>query len=85
MPLNEIGVPGRVVGAKAVRRALSEGGLAKVFIARDAKGSIVDRVEEQARLGGIPVEWADNMEKLGRACAIGCKAAAAGIPSGLKN
>ncbi|MBO8154181.1 ribosomal L7Ae/L30e/S12e/Gadd45 family protein [Thermovirga sp.] len=79
MPLHELAVPYRVVGTKAVRKALSRGSLKKVFIAKDAEPSIVDGLWEQAASLGVEVEWADSKVVLGRACAIDRPASAAGI------
>ncbi|MFA5622541.1 MAG: 50S ribosomal protein L7ae [Thermovirgaceae bacterium] len=79
MPLNELAVPNRVVGVRSVKRALLAGNLRKLFLAADARTSLVEGLERMAREAGIKVEWADSMVLLGRACAIGRGAAAAGI------
>ena len=79
MPLNELAVPNRLVGARSVRRALQSGTLKKLFLAADASSSMVKDLEKMAEEAGIKVEWAESMVILGRACAIGRGAAAAGI------
>jgi len=79
MPLNELAVPNRLVGVRSVKRALLAGNLRKLFLAADARTSLVEDLERMAREAGIQVEWADSMVMLGRACAIGRGAAAAGV------
>lgn len=79
MPLNELAVSNRLVGARSVRRALQSGTLKKLFLAADASSSMVKDLEKMAEEAGIKVEWAESMVILGRACAIGRGAAAAGI------
>jgi large subunit ribosomal protein L7A len=79
VPLNKLAVPNRVVGVRAVRKKLDAGRLSRLFLARDAQDSIVSGLARDAQKAGIPVEWADSMIVLGRACAISRGAAAAGI------
>ncbi len=79
MPLNELAVPNRLVGTRSVRKAIQAGVLRKIFLAADAKGSMVKDLERMARESGIKVEWAESMVILGRACAIDRGAAAAGL------
>ncbi len=77
--MNELAVSNRLVGARSVRRALQSGTLKKLFLAADASSSMVKDLEKMAEEAGIKVEWAESMVILGRACAIGRGAAAAGI------
>ncbi|GAB6280104.1 MAG: ribosomal L7Ae/L30e/S12e/Gadd45 family protein [Thermovirga sp.] len=79
MPLDELAVANRVVGIRAVRKALNAGRLKKLFIADDARRALVAGLEEDAQKAGVPVERAQSMIMLGRACAISRGAAAAGI------
>jgi len=79
VPLQELAVPGRIVGAGAVRRALEEKRVAKLFIASDAQDAFLASFLEEAREQNIPVEVAESRKKLGRACAIGCGTAIAAI------
>ena len=60
----------RVVGTKQVLRALDEGRVAHAYVAQDA-----DRCYDME----IPCTQVESMEKLGRACGIDVKAAAAGL------
>lgn len=79
MSLNELAVPERVTGVRQVRRRLEAGELQKLFIARDADEALVAPLEAEARRRGIPVERADDMIRLGRACAISRGASVAGL------
>ncbi len=84
MPLNELAVPGRIVGAGKVRKALERGEVSKLFIASDAEKSLVAPFLEVAAHQKIPVEIAESKKKLGRACAIGCGTAIAAIAKNKK-
>lgn len=79
MPLNELAVPNRLVGVRSVRKALAAGNLKKLFLAKDARRSLISDLEASAREAGTQIEWAESMVLLGRACAINRGAAAAGI------
>lgn len=79
MPLNELAVPGRVIGEREVRRALEKNSLKKIFIATDSDPKIVAGLTEAAQKAGIDIETVDSKLKLGRACAIERSAAAAGV------
>ncbi len=79
MPLNELAVPNRLVGVRTVRKALGAGKLKKLFLAKDARRSLINDLEADAREAGVQVEWVESMVLLGRACAINRGAAAAGI------
>ena len=78
-PLNELAAPNRIAGERQVRRMLQEDRLLKLFVAADADPALVKRLEEEARLKNVPVERAESMIKLGRACAISRGASAAGL------
>ncbi len=79
MPLKELAVVNRVVGIRSVKKALLAGTLKKLFLAGDARRSLVSGLEEAAKKAGVPVESVESMILLGRACAISRGAAAAGI------
>lgn len=79
MPLSDLATPRCVVGARQVHKKLLAGELEKVFLARDADPSLVQSILVEAQRQSLMVEWADSMKLLGRACAIQCKTAAAGI------
>ena len=69
----------RVVGTKQLLRALDEGKVAHAFVAKDADLLLTKRVVDRCYDRGIPCTQAESMEKLGRACGIDVKAAAAGL------
>ena len=69
----------RVVGTKQLLRALDEGKVAQAFVARDADLLLTKRVVDRCYEMIIPCTQVESMEKLGRACAIDVKAAAAGL------
>ena len=69
----------RVVGTKQLLRALDEGKIAHAFVARDADLLLTKRVVDRCYDMNIPCTQVESMEKLGRACGIDVKAAAAGL------
>ena len=69
----------RVVGTKQVLRALDEGRIARAYVAQDADLLLTKRVVDRCYDMDIPCTQVKSMEKLGRACGIDVKAAAAGL------
>ena len=69
----------RVVGTKQLLRALDENRIAQAFIAEDADLILTKRVVDRCYDMNIPCQKVETMEKLGRACGIDVKAAAAGL------
>ena len=69
----------RVVGTKQLLRSLDEGKIAHAFIAKDADLLITKRVSDRCYAMNIPCTQVESMEKLGHACGIDVKAAAAGL------
>ena len=69
----------RVVGTKQLLRALDEGRVSHAFVARDADLLLTKRVVDRCYYMNLPCTQVESMEKLGRACAIDVKAAAAGL------
>ena len=69
----------RVVGTKQLLRALDEGKIAHAYVAKDADLLLTKRVVDRCYDMNIPCTQAESMEKLGRACGIDVKAAAAGV------
>jgi large subunit ribosomal protein L7A len=78
--LNELAVPGRVVGEKEVRRAMAKDLLGKIFVAADSDAKTLKGLIETAGSLEVEVEEVDSKLKLGRACAIDRPAAVAGLP-----
>lgn len=69
----------RVVGTKQLLRALDEGKIAHAYVAADADLLLTKRVSDRCYDMNIPCTQVESMEKLGRACGIDVKAAAAGL------
>jgi len=69
----------RVVGTKQVLRAVRDGRASHVFLCRDADEYIYRQVEAACREQGVPVTVSDSMEKLGKLCLVGVKAATAAL------
>ena len=69
----------RVVGTKQLLRALDEGKIAHAYVAKDADLLLTKRVVDRCYDMNIPCTQVESMEKLGRACGIDVKAAAAGL------
>ena len=69
----------RVVGTKQLLRAMDEGRVAHVFVAKDADLLLTKRVVDRCYNMNVPCTQVESMEKLGRACGIDVKAAAAGL------
>ena len=60
-------------------RALDEGKVAHAYVAQDADLLLTKRVVDRCYDMDIPCTQVESMEKLGRACGIDVKAAAAGL------
>lgn len=80
--LSELQTKDKVVGLKQLRKVLTEGRAAKVFLAQDADPKLLDPIRESCRNGSVPVEEVPTMAELGKACGIEVGAAVAGL---LKN
>ena len=68
--LNELENASKVVGVKQVRRALANGRVKRLDLAKDADPQLTQPLERQAAETGAEVVWADAMKALGRACGI---------------
>ena len=68
--LNELENASKVVGVKQVRRALANGRVKRLYLAKDADPQLTQPLERQAAKAGAEVVWADAMKALGRACGI---------------
>ena len=69
----------RIVGTKQLLRALDEGRIAQACVAADADLLLTKRVVDRCYNLNVPCTQVESMEKLGRACGIDVKAAAAGL------
>lgn len=77
--LSELQTKDKVVGIKQLKKALSDGRAAKVFLAQDADPKLTGPIRESCQSGGIPVEEVPTMDKLGQACGIEVGAAVAAL------
>jgi len=62
--------PRRIVGAKAVRRALEAGEVQLVFVARDAEEHVIAPIVALSQRTGVPIKVVNSMAELGRASGI---------------
>ncbi|TWI53617.1 50S ribosomal protein L7ae-like protein [Halalkalibacter nanhaiisediminis] len=59
-----------IIGTKQTLKALDDGNVSKVIIARDAEYRVIYKVEALAKTKDIPLVYVDSMKKLGKACGI---------------
>lgn len=71
--------PRKVVGTKQLLRALNNGQVERVFVARDADEFIYRRVLAAAEEAKVQVTQVEEMKALGQACHVEVHTAAAGI------
>lgn len=69
----------KVVGTKQTIKALENGEVEKVFIARDAEERIIRPVVSLCEENNIETYYVDTMVQLGKLCGIKVKAATAAI------
>lgn len=67
----------RVTGTKQVLRALEEGTVCVVYIARDADDFLRGKLHKACQEHEVPVQWVDTMLELGRQCGIAVGSATA--------
>lgn len=77
--LEELSAANKIVGIKQLRKALADGRVKKVFVARDADPMLTEPVVTQCLQQQIAVESVPTMKQLGAACSISVDAAAAAI------
>ena len=75
--LEELKTGSIVVGLKQLRKALKEGTVRTVVLARNAEPRLVEPIEAQCREQEIGCVWVETMAELGAACGIEVGAAAA--------
>ena len=76
---DELKTAKKVVGIKQLRKALSNGLVTAVFLAKDADPALTEPLAVLCEAADIPVTWTESMQELGTACRIAVGAAAAGI------
>ena len=75
----ELAASPKVVGAKQVRRALENGTVARLYIARDADPALLQPLVQKSVNLHIPVEQVPTMKQLGAQCGIAVGAAIAAL------
>lgn len=68
-----------IIGMKQTLKAIEQGLVKEVFIAKDADPRITGKLADQCKEKGIPIEYVDSMRQLGKACGIEVGAATAAI------
>lgn len=79
MPEVSLNSSNKVIGTKQVKRALTRGGVLKVFIAEDAEPHIIRPLMDLCREKNVEVELVPTMVELGKACGIEIGSASAAI------
>ncbi len=69
----------KVVGAKQVKRSLSNSEVEVVFIALDADKDVTDEIVELSKEKNVHIEYVEKMQDLGIACGIDINAAVAAL------
>jgi len=77
--LSELENEAKVVGVKQARRALANGQVKRLYLAKDADPQITGPLERQGHEQGVEVVWAESMKALGRACGIAVGSAVAAV------
>ncbi|ABR50556.1 ribosomal protein L7Ae/L30e/S12e/Gadd45 [Alkaliphilus metalliredigens QYMF] len=67
----------KVIGIKETKKALKQGEVTVLYIAKDAAKNVVEPIEELAKEQNIAIVPVDSMKKLGQACGIDVAAAVA--------
>lgn len=69
----------KVVGARAVTKAMSRGSVEKVLVAQDADMKVLRDVLNLAKQSEIEIAWVLNMKELGEYCGISVGASCCAI------
>ncbi len=69
----------KVVGTKQTIKAIENGEVQKVFIARDAEEKVIRPVVSLCEANKIELHYVESMQQLGKLCGIKVKAATAAI------
>jgi len=71
-----------IIGTKQTMKALKNGNIEVVIIAKDANCNVTNKVLDLAQTLQVPVEYVDSMKKLGKACGIEVGAATVAMVKG---
>ncbi|MDI9442259.1 MAG: 50S ribosomal protein L7Ae-like protein [Firmicutes bacterium] len=69
----------KVVGAKQTLKAIQNGRIELVYLARDADERVTAPIREACEQQGVNIVEAESMTELGKACSIEVGAAVAGV------
>lgn len=68
-----------IIGTKQAVKALREGLVQELYVAKDADAKVTVPAVNEARELGVPIHHVDSMKKLGKACGIEVGAATVAI------
>ncbi|NLI60270.1 MAG: 50S ribosomal protein L7Ae-like protein [Clostridiales bacterium] len=69
----------KAVGMKQTLKAIQQGSVEQVFLARDIDDYISNKIKDQCQNHGVSIIMVDSMKELGEACSITVGAATAAI------
>ena len=69
----------RIIGFKQTTKAIKEGRVTKVYIAKDADDSIKNNIVEVCSGKNLQIVYVNTMKELGEACGIEVKASTASL------
>lgn len=67
------------VGSKQTTKAVKEGAVQLVFLAKDAEAQVTAPLKELCSEHGVEIIYVDSMKELGEACGIQVGSASAGV------
>ncbi|MDQ0157006.1 50S ribosomal protein L7ae-like protein [Robertmurraya andreesenii] len=68
-----------IVGTKQTVKAMRNGQVVEVVVAKDANSSLTSKVISTATEMNIPITYVDSMKSLGKACGIEVAASTVGL------
>jgi large subunit ribosomal protein L7A len=79
LPLDELKDGNKVIGSKQVKKAVSQGIVRKVFIAKNAEPHIIEPLKQLCSQNQVEIILVDSMHSLGEACGIEVGSAAVAL------
>jgi large subunit ribosomal protein L7A len=79
LPLDELKDGNKVIGSKQVKKAVSQGIVRKVFIAKNAEPHIIEPLKQLCSQNQVEITLVDTMQYLGEACGIEVGSAAVAL------
>ena len=77
--LHKLKTQSKIVGMKQTVKAIEENRANIVFIARDAREDVIDKIVKIATCNNVNIQYVDNMIQLGKACEVDVKTATAAL------